>query len=201
MNQKKLLVLAVVAAFAAMAFAGAGAASATVLCKAAESPCAGANAYPKGTTLHAVMTEGALTMKNGLIAGECLSYTFTSKTSTAGSATETVEGFNETLEAAPCTGNLFFLKVGGYSIHHLTGSSNGQFTITNFEILLKGSGVECKYGGTFEAGTLVGGSPATLKIKATVPKTGGGVLCSATMTMESGPIEFTTPKPLYVAAS
>lgn len=136
----------------------------------------------------------------GVPKGECTGWTFTSKTSTAGSATETVEGLNEITEAGAC-GGVTFLKVGGYSIHHLAGTSNGQFTMQGFEVLLKGSGLECKFGGTFAAGTLVGGNPATFQINATVPKTSGSIFCGETMTMKSGPVEFTTPKPLYVAAS
>jgi len=200
MKHLKMLVLAAAAA-AVLALAGASGASATVLCKAAESPCAAVNKYPLATELHARMTEGLLAMKTEFQKAECLSYTFRSKTSTAGSATETVEGAYEVLEVAPCSGNVFWLKGGGYIIHHITGTSNGQFTIKNFEVLLTGSGVECRYGGTFEAGTLVGGSPATLKISGSVPKTAGGFLCSPTMSITSGPIEFTAPKPLYVAAS
>jgi hypothetical protein len=199
MKHLKMLVLAAAAA-AALALAGAGGASATVLCKAAESPCSALNKYPLGTELHTRMTEGALVMKTEFQKAECLSYTFKSKTSTAGSATETVEGNNEILEAAPCAG-VFWLKGGGYVIHHIAGTANGQFTIKNFEVLLNGGGIECRYGGAFEAGTLVGGSPATLKISGSVPKTAGGFLCSPTMSLTSGPIEFTTPKPLYVAAS
>lgn len=205
MKQLKKLVAVAVAAVAAMVVAGAAPASATVLCKAAESPCSALNRYPLGTELHARMTSGALVMKTELGGatfqkGECLSFTFKSKTSTAGSATETVEGNFEIVEAAPCAG-VFFVKVGGYSIHHVAGTSNGQFTMKGFEVLLKSNGFECTYGGTFEGGTLTGGNPATMKLNASVPKTGGGAFCPETMSLTSGPIEFTTPKPLYVAAS
>lgn len=202
----KKLALIAVATVVAMAVAGAGSASATVLCKVAESPCSALNKYPAGTELHARMIEGALVFKTEfegsvLQKAECLSYTIKSKTSTAGSATETVEGNIEILEAAPCSGNVFWLKAGGYSIHHISGSSNGQFTMKNFEVLLTGGGFEYRYGGTFAAGTLTGGNPATLKISGTMPKTGGGFLCPEMMSISSGSIEFTSPKPLYVAAS
>lgn len=200
MTRKTKLILAALAAVAAMALAGTASASATVLCKAAESPCAEANRYAKGTTIHTLMTEGEIVFKNELGSRACQNWTFTSKTTTAGSATETVEGFNEVTEAAPCDGPLN-IKTGGYVIHHLSGTSNGQFTMKGFEITLENFGVDCVYGGTFAAGTLVGGNPATLKISASVPKTSGGFLCGEAMTIESGPIEFTTPKPLYVAAS
>jgi hypothetical protein len=202
MTQSKMTIVpAILAAAVAVVLAATGTASASVLCKAAESPCSEANRYAKGTQLHAVMKEGSFVMKNEFQTGECQNWTFTSKTLTAGSATEAVEGMNETTEAAPCNGVAIFLRTGGYSIHHLTGTSNGQFTMKSFEVLLKQFGVECRYGGTFEAGTLIGGNPATYKINASVPKISGGFLCGEAMTLQSGTIEFTTPKPLYVAAS
>jgi hypothetical protein len=200
MSCLRKLAVAFAAALVLAAIAGGGSASATVLCKAAESPCAVGNLYPLGTEVHALKTEGVLVMKTELQKGECVSFTTAGKTTAAGSATETVEGTHETLVAAPCAG-VFFLKTGGYVIHHVSGTSNGKFTWKGFEVLLKSNGFECTYGGTFEAGTLVGGSPAMLSIKASVPKTGGGIFCSPTMTLESGPIEFTSPKPLFVAAS
>lgn len=54
----KKLILAAFAAALVLAILGAGSASATVLCKASESPCSEANRYAKGTSLHAVMTSG-----------------------------------------------------------------------------------------------------------------------------------------------
>jgi hypothetical protein len=205
MKHLKKLVLVTMAAALALVIGGAASASATALCKAAESPCSALNKYPLGTELHARTTSGGLVMKTEMGGsviqkGECLAYTFKTKTATAGSATETVEGNYEYVEAAPCAG-VFFLRLGGYSIHHIAGSSNGQYTMKNFEVLLNSSGIECVYGGTFAAGTLTGGNPATLKINGSVPKVSGGFFCPETMSLTSGPIEFTTPKPLYVAAS
>ncbi|MDQ3725251.1 MAG: hypothetical protein M3335_05085 [Actinomycetota bacterium] len=200
MNRKKTFLLTVLAATVVIALAAAGSASATVLCKAAESPCSAVNRYAKATALHGV-TEAGWTMKTETQKAECVGYTFSGKTTTEGSATETVEGNHESIQGAPCSGNFFLLKAGGYVIHHLAGTSNGQLTIKNFEVLLTGNGIECKYGGTFTAGTLTGGNPATLTINASVPKTSGGFLCSPTMTMQTGQLGFTGPKPLYVAAS
>lgn len=60
MKLTKMLGLAVVAAIAVMAFAGAGTASATTLCKVKENPCAAANQYPTHTTILALSTKAVL---------------------------------------------------------------------------------------------------------------------------------------------
>lgn len=201
MRYLKKLVLVWVVVLAFCAVGGATSASATVLCSAAESPCPSGQRYPAETVLNGVMKEGALTFKTESIEAGCLGYEFEGKTSTAGSATETVEAPNKLMVVRSCSSNQSLPAVSGYSIHYLPGTSNGRFTIKEFKIEITGSGLSCTYGGTFEAGILTGGNPAALKISASVPKTGGGPFCGATMTMQSGPIEFTAPKPLYVAAS
>src|SRR5690242_18825292 len=132
MSRLRKLAVAFAAACLFAAIIGGSSASATVLCKAAESPCTPGNLYPLGTEVHALKTEGMLVMKTELQKGECVNLTIAGKTTAAGSATETVEGTHETLIAAPCAG-VFFLKSGGYVIHHVSGTSNGKFTWKGFE--------------------------------------------------------------------
>jgi len=204
MKQPVKPAMAIVAAAAALLFVTVGSASATVLCKAAESPCSSLNRYPLGTQLSYKMTEGKLLMKTQYMgipwqSGESLEWWPKGKTSTEGSLTTTVEGKHETVFGCPCVGVLF-LGIGGYSIHHITGTANGQFTMSGFQVLLNGQGFECTYGGTFVAGTLTGGNPATMQINGTVPYISGSG-CPGTMSITSGPIKFEAPAPLYVAAS
>jgi hypothetical protein len=61
MKYVKMLGLAAVAAVAAMAFVGAGSASATTLCKVNTSPCPEASRYPVPSTVLALSTEAVLT--------------------------------------------------------------------------------------------------------------------------------------------
>jgi hypothetical protein len=61
MKYVKMLGLAAVAAIAAMAFVGAGSASATTLCKVNTSPCPEASRYPVHSTVLALSTEAKLT--------------------------------------------------------------------------------------------------------------------------------------------
>ncbi len=61
MKYVKMFGLAAVAAIAAMAFVGAGSASATTLCKVNTNPCPEASRYPTHTTFEALSTEAKLT--------------------------------------------------------------------------------------------------------------------------------------------
>lgn len=137
MKYLKMLGLAAVAAAALMAFAGAGSASATVLCHGEESPCT--TAWTKGTEIEFQITSGTTARwftTQGITINECSSGSLRGTITNAGSSTETVKisvgsgsgGFNW----SSCTTGQETVEGGEIEIHSITGSTNGKATIKGF---------------------------------------------------------------------
>jgi hypothetical protein len=168
MKYLKTLGLAIIAAAALTAFAGAGTASATVLCSTTTSPCPEAQKYPVGTRIGFSLAAGtSLAWVNGGTTLEtCKEAVLKSDITNAGSATSTVTSKNNTLSFSQCTFNNSFTVLGGLEIHNISGTSNGTVTASGevgwtFVNPLFGS---CIYGWTNGGGvgTLTEGKPATL---------------------------------------
>jgi hypothetical protein len=184
-----MLGLAMVAAIAAMAFIGAGTASAT-LCKVNQSPCVAANQYPtpsevlvesKGVKLSGSLTvscESEGTLKHEATSGKKLTGTFTK------------------LVWTNCTGctKVTTTNLGTFD-DEATGSGNGTLLPLNVTVLLQGCplGLDCTATSTngttllgLDGGT-IGGTAAGLA-STTVGLSGG--LCGSTGTWTTG---ATTP--------
>lgn len=198
MNYLKGLVLAAVFAVALMV-AGAGTASATVICKTKTSPCG--SPYPKGTVFKSELTPGTTAvLKAGFATFECTEGHGTVETTTNGSATETVKGLTKTLSFGGCNGEVKVLKTGTGEIHW-TSKTSGSFTTEGTEVTGSTLGVSCVYGGTISSGiTLNGGEKPTIVINAKIPLISGGILCGNPATMTAS-LTVTEPTPLYVLAS
>jgi len=137
MKYLKMFGLAAVAAAALMAFAGAGSASATVLCHGAESPCS--TPWTKGTEVEFQITSGTtarwFTTQNITI-NECSSGSLRGTITKAGSSSETVVisvgsgsgGFNW----SSCTTNQETVEGGEIEIHSISESTNGTLTMKGF---------------------------------------------------------------------
>jgi hypothetical protein len=167
MKYLKMLALAAVAAGALMAFAGAGTASATVLCSTTVTPCPAGQSWPANTVLDfSIPSGGSAVLKdtNGNELDKCTSSTVEGKITNAGSSTTTVTGSfeepNETtgLTWGGCTWTTKTTSTGGkLEVHNITGTSNGTVTadskisVTIFIGLFNES---CQYG--VEPGTSVG---------------------------------------------
>jgi hypothetical protein len=198
MSYLKGLALAVAMA-AVLAVFGAGAASATVLCKTKASPCG--SPYPKGTVFQSELTPGTkAVLKAGFATFECTEGHGTVETTTAGSATETVKGITKTLSFGGCNGEVNVLKTGTGEIHW-TSKTNGTFTAEGIEVTGSMLGVDCIYGGSISSGiTLNGGEKPTISINAKVSLLSGSFLCGNPATMTAS-LTVTEPTPLYVLAS
>jgi hypothetical protein len=210
MKYLKIIGLAAIAAAALMAFAGS--ASATVLCKANESPCSSANTYPAGTRIHAELKEGEAVLTAGFGNIQCKISTIEGKTANAGSSTETVHGAIEKLTFENCNGGactVTVLKTGELEIHTELSTSNGNGTLTakGQEVTTNCTFFNVNYHciwstgttGT-DLGTLTGGAPATLTAKeALISRTGGtsGVACGSSGKWDAV-YKVTTPSPLFV---
>ena len=131
MKHVRILGLAVLAVMAAMAFVGAGTASATTI------DCAGVHC-PVGTVIDASLTGSAsLTTTEGTVLDTCTGGTVKGKTTTTGSASETVKGNIEELTWGPCTEPTTTITKGTLEIHWTSGlngtltagSTRTQFTV------------------------------------------------------------------------
>ena len=158
MKYIKMLGLAAVAASALMAFIGAGAASATVLCSATENNCAAGNKWPLGATLSFSLKKGSsakLVDTEGTTLDTCTGSTVGGEVTNAGNAVETVTGEVKTLDWSGCTfttDTIQLSKLEGHYVEKDTGTltADGEFKVT-INTVLFGS---CVYGVT--AGTSLG---------------------------------------------
>jgi hypothetical protein len=198
MKYLKGLALAALMA-AVLAIAGAGTASATVVCKTSTSPCA--SPYLKGTLFKGTLTPGTKAVfKAGFATIECSEGQGSIETTSNGSATETVKGLTKTLSFGGCNATLNVLKTGAGEIHW-TSKTSGTFTAEGIEITASTAGIDCIYGGKITSGiTLNGGTSPTISINAKVPLISGGFFCSNPGTMTAS-LTVTEPTPLYVLAS
>jgi hypothetical protein len=204
MKYIKMLGCAVGVAAVLMAFAGAGTASATVLCKNNESTSTCSENYPAGTEIKSSLSTGTKAiLKTEFKTIECSKSTVSGKSENGGDATESIKGPVEALTFEECNCEIKVLKKGTLEIHWISGSNNGTVTENGAEVTVNCSTifgtVHCIYvTEKTDLGTLSGGSPAKLSTKATIPRLTTSGLCSATASWEAT-YEVAGPKPLYVA--
>jgi len=166
MRYLKMLGLAVMAAAAAMAFIGAGTASATVLCE---------NNQTTGcTSKHAVTSTESFSLVKGTLAelyttggiteDSCMGSTFVVNITNAGSSSATVVGSitAANLSWSTCTSTTVTLTGGELEIHSIFGSDNGTVTAKGFAVTVT-TAFDCAYGagtgihlGTFTPNTSTG---------------------------------------------
>jgi hypothetical protein len=200
----KIAGLAALAAMALMAFAGAGSASATVLCKTAEKEgcAAGGWDYNKGTVLKASFEEGTgVTFRvNGETISACVESEYQAETSTTGGEGVAVTGSVGKWTLGICSPNATnVVEMGKFEITWQNGTTNGNVFGTGYKISMVIAGAKCAYGPSAEAmGTLTGGAMGTIDVHTTLNKKEGGILCPATMVMEAS-YTVTSPEPLYVS--
>jgi hypothetical protein len=174
----KILGLAAVAAAALMALAGAGTASASVLCSTnVWSGCGGtAWAVPNGTVIELSVdpeTTPVLEDTAGFVQDTCTESS-SSGALTQGTATATAKGTvtAANLKWGGCTNATKTLTGGTLEIHHIAGgaTANGTITASGFEVTVVVLGVTCTFtsGTGLDLGTLTEGKPATADINAVV---------------------------------
>jgi hypothetical protein len=201
MKYIKMLGLAAVAAMALMAFLGAGSASATVLCKTAETTGCAASGwdYPAGTTVTATSTKATLTSSTEPVI--CEHSEVTGKATTGGStATVTSEG-EVAVTFTKCNHTVDVIKAGTLEIHHNTGAKS-TLTSKGASITVSIFGISCVYG-TPAAGLKIGeynDATQAVEVSANVEKKEGGFLCPGSPLWE-GTYTITAPTPLHISES
>jgi len=180
MKYLKMLGLAAVAAAALMAFAGAGTASASVVCSTTVSPC------PVGQKWGNVAVDFSSENESGTGAGKTVFETGSDflknecestvqGTLTNGTSTATAKLSGITLTWSSCNRHTTTLKTGTIEIHNVAGTSNGTVTASGFEWTMQfpaifGEEVSCVFetGTGLGLGTLTEGNPATMDVSTTV---------------------------------
>jgi hypothetical protein len=211
MKYLKMLGLAAVAATALMAVAGAGTASATVLCHSTSTPCS--EKWKAGTEPRFIVkpgTAGIWRDTAGGIAAECPKGELRAEITNAGSETETVKA------SIPASGltwenvegciKTVTLEGGTIEVHTISGSDNGTVTVSGVRVTISISGLSCIYsfGANEHFGTLTasGSGNAILDIDTYFLKKEGGFLCPSDLTWaEEFEQEVPSGTPLYVEPS
>lgn len=205
MKHLKTLGLALIAAATLTAVAGAGTASATVLCKNNLNTEKCSEKYPVGTVGVASLTgSGVMETPGGTLINTCTSSTVKETLQNEGSATTTVAGkvAASAISWSGCTTPVTVLAGGEAELHWISGTDNGTLTAKGFEVTMSLSGVSCTYGlgSTMKDwGVIVGGAPGNLEVNSIVKKVAGSFACPTEARL-TGKYINTEPAAGYVAA-
>jgi hypothetical protein len=189
MKYLKTLGLAVVAVAALMAIAGAGTASATVLCDSNTNPCSAKWASETQLEFNVKTgTVGKWGNTSGETLVECTEGLLKGRPS-AGGATSTVKmsvSASEFNWNSGCSGVVTKTLEGGtLEIHAIAGTGNGTVTATGFTFTTTLFGSSCTYGflTTTDMGVLTGSGTgnAVLDISTTFSKKEGSFICPSTL--------------------
>lgn len=198
MKYLKMIGLAAVAAMALMAFAGAGTASASVLCTATETPCSAAKKISptNDSEMVATLTGSAVLEEDpGNVIATCTASEMVADSTAAGSKTETAVGKITKLTWGGCSTTVDNVALGSLEVHHIPGTDNGTVTSIGTEVTLNLFGVSCTLKGT-DLGTITGGTSPVMDVTATVDLTVGSFLCPE-HALWTATYNITKPKPLY----
>jgi hypothetical protein len=190
---KRLAVLLVLASIAAvLSLGGASAASATVLCKTAGTPCSGGT-YGKGTIIEASLKTGTTWSVTADKTRTCEEATIKGEVTSAPGTTGTpVTGTVTSMKVGKCSGVVEVTKAGTFSI--ASTAKGGKLTLEGFEINL-GGGV-CFYGGPATT-DLTAGAMASISANTGLTKISGTSICPTTASW-SAQYTVTAPEPLYL---
>jgi len=206
MKHLKLVGLAAVAAMALIGIGGGGTASATVLCKATESPCSGLNLVNKEAEIHADLEgRSVFNLTLGYIFESCTGGTLKSHVINKGGATETVTTGTSWYEItwSGCEGGgVSATQTGELEIHHIAGTDNGTLTAKGFEFKFTSLGSECIYvpASPGHLGLVTGGAAPKIHINSVFVESKGNPSCIPDIVWKAT-YKFTTPSLFYVGAS
>lgn len=175
MKQFKKPVLATLAMALAALVGAAGTASATIVESEAGNP------LPSGTSFTGE-SEGTTILHPPIGSIECENSHVAGKSTNAGGSGVNVNGNIEALSFSSCNATVTVLKNGTLSVAHASGS-NGFVFSTGTEITVVFAGFHCIFKtNNTSIGTFTGGTPGTLDIEASIPRTGGssGIFCGTT---------------------
>ena len=186
-----LKMLALASLTAAAVLGASGTASATTLTS------------PAGTTLEKgavikAQSEGHTVLDSPIGKIEC-SVSGEGELTDAGSATETTEG-EVFFGTFTCTSASVTVVNTGIARLHSLGNGKGHLVGTGTMVTVETFGLHCIYStNNTSLGTVTGGTPATLQISATIPRTGGksGAFCGSSAPY-TGKTKVTSPGTLLI---
>lgn len=200
MKYVKRLGLAAITAAVLMAFVGASAASATVLCKNGTTTTTCSEPYGE-VTFEAEQTK-AVVIHTVFKTIECKNFHLVAALSSGGS-TKTVSG-STTLTFGECNCDVTMLKGGTLELHQISGTDNSTITMNGQELTVSCSTVlgtvHCIYvTENDDFGSLLGGNPATSEVSVSVRRLATNSLCQEEAIWTLG-YKVTAPAPLFVSA-
>lgn len=205
MRHLKTLAPLFIVAAAVTALAGAGTATATVLCKNNLNTETCSERYPVGTEFKTHLT-GLATLTTTFKNISCEEASGEGKLESEGSSTTTPWG-KGTGTYGKCNCEVKVIRTGTIEVHYIAGTDNGTVTFKETEVTAGCStifgSVHCIFatGSGTDLGTLSSGSPAKAEFKeANIPRLSTSSLCAEKAQLDAT-FEITTPNPLYVAAS
>ncbi len=210
MKNLKVFGLALLALVAMAALFGVGSASATVLCKAKETPCSTENRFSVGTVFDITLKAGTSTPfqnTEGTSILTCKESTTRAQMVASGSSTTTVklQSGKEEIKWGGCTSPWASLTAGEFEIHYITGTSNGTVTAKGFETTVSYPSINLScvyvYGSGLDLGVITGGSPAALHLNVVLPRSATSSIACPLTARFLAEETFTEPNtPIYVAA-
>lgn len=206
MKYIKVFGLVAAAATALVAFAGVGPASATVLCKATETPCSESNLVHTSAEIDADVEPPSLfETTSGVIIESCAGGTLKATVTNQGGATATVTGAitSSNITWTGCeAGGLNATQSGELEIHYIEGTDNGTLTGKGFGLKLAITGSECIYSPSskVELGVVTGGATnPKIDIHTVLFESNGNFTCLESLVWIAS-YRITNPNPLYVRA-
>jgi hypothetical protein len=201
MKHLKTLGLAVVVVTALTALAGAGSASATVLCKTNTNPCS--EDYPAGSGFSATTEAGFLTVFKwgGMSVNTCTEAKMSGRTTGTGALGSPVLVSLSSFSWGGCTKPVEVIKAGPLEIYYAKNERGAYGTVTMGEFEWKEEA--CTYGGPnpdigiITGPVFEGGTTAKLRVDVLYPLI-SGFPCASAATFAATYV-ISAPKPLYFA--
>jgi hypothetical protein len=194
-----------------MALAGAGTASASVLCHSTSTPCT--EKWAKNTEVEFTLTpgsSGSWQTVEGTTINTCTQGEIKGSISNPGSENEAVRiSIPKTgwvWQESKCTTRSETLEGGEIEILAIAGTDNGEVRLTGFNFTTIAFGVSCTYNfpksTTYGTITASGSGDATIDVNTTLTKSGGGFTCPGSLKwIESFTETRPQETPLYVEPS
>jgi hypothetical protein len=206
MKHLRLIGLAGVVAMAAIEIGGAGTASATVLCKATESPCSETNLIKKNAEFHADLEgRSVFSLTTGYIFESCTGGTLAAGLSSQGGAAATVivaTAASSWTWTGCEAGGVSATAFGELEIHHIAGTDNGTVTAKGFGFKFTSLGSECVYvpASVGELGLVTGGASPKIHINSVFVESKENLSCIPDLVWKAT-YKITKPALFYVGAS
>lgn len=207
MKHLKMLGFAALAAAALMAFAGAGSASAAVLCKTNTNPCS--SKWTKGTALEFSLKNGTSALwktTENLSIKTCTGASLKGEMISEGSATEAVKIKVTEDSWTSCSVPTVTLELGELEITNISGTQNGTVTLKNAKFTTNDAFFgDCSYGTGatgIDLGTLTasGIGDSVIDVNARLAPI-GGACCPDVVWLEEFTITKPQETPLFVEPS